>query len=111
TTGSTTWTFQVSAGGQDLFELPARDYIDTEEGRNVTPRTSDPSIGRVTLVPGQEMLIKISGRTGGIISKLSASGTATLVADRPLAPVRVLGGDNGRDGEFIFHFATVATPQ
>lgn len=110
TNGSTTWSFDVSAGGQDLFQLPARDYVDGEEGRDVKPRTSDPSIGRVVLVPGQEMLIKISGRTGGIISKLSASGTATLVADRPLAPIRVLGGD-GRDGEFIFHFSTVATPQ
>ncbi|MGO1069368.1 hypothetical protein [Lysobacter sp. CA199] len=108
--GSTTWSFDISAGGQDLFQLPSRDYLDNEEGREVKPRTSDPSIGRVVLVPGQEMLIKISGRSAGLISKLSASGTATLVADRPLAPVRVLGGD-GRDGEFIFHFSTVATPQ
>lgn len=110
TSGSTTWTFDVSAGGQDLFELPARDYNDSEETREVAPRTSDPSMGRVILVPGQEMLVKISGRTGGLISKLSASGTATLVADRPLAPVRVRSAD-GRDGEFVFHFATVATAQ
>jgi hypothetical protein len=110
TSGSTSWSFQVSAGGQDLFELPSRDYIDTEEGRNVTPRGSDPSMGRVMLVPGQEMLIKINGRSAGLISKLSASGTATLVADKPLGPVRVVSAD-GRDGEFIFHFATVATPQ
>ncbi|QWF18598.1 hypothetical protein [Lysobacter capsici] len=110
TSGSTSWSFDVSAGGQDLFELPARDYIDTEEGRNVTPRTSDPSMGRVVLVPGQEMLIKISGRSSGLISKTSASGTATLVAERALAPVRVAAADP-RDGEFVFHFATAATAQ
>lgn len=111
TSGSTAWSFDVSAGGQDLFELPSRDYIDTEEGRNATPRATDPSIGRVSLVAGQEMLIKINGRSPGLINKLSATGTATLVADRPLAPIRVVGGDNGRDGEFIFHFSTVATAQ
>jgi len=110
TSGSTSWSFDVSAGGQDLFELPARDYLDTEESRNVTPRTSDPSMGRVVLVPGQEMLIKISGRSSGLISKTSASGTATLVAERALAPVRVVAADP-RDGEFVFHFATVATAQ
>ncbi|MFK3649213.1 hypothetical protein ACI2IY_12380 [Lysobacter enzymogenes] len=110
TSGSTAWTFEVSAGGQDLFELPSRDYNDAEDTRIATPRTSDPSMGRVTLVPGQEMLVKISGRSGGLISKLSASGTATLVADRALAPVRVVAQDP-RDGEFIFHFATAATPQ
>ena len=110
TNGSTSWSFDVSAGGQDLFELPARDYTDTEEGRNATPRTSDPSMGRVTLVPGQEMLIKISGRSSGLISKTSASGTATLVAERALAPVRVTAADP-RDGEFVFHFAAVATAQ
>jgi len=110
TSGSTSWTFDVSAGGQDLFELPARDYNDVEDSRIATPRTSDPSMGRVTLVPGQEMLVKISGRSGGLISKLSASGTATLVAERALAPVKVVAADP-RDGEFIFHFATAATPQ
>lgn len=110
TAGSTAWSFDVSAGGQDLFALPSRDYIDTEAGRNVTPRTSDPSMGRVILVPGQEMLIKINGRSGGLISKLSASGTATLVAERPLAAVRVVAADP-RDGEFVFHFATIATGQ
>lgn len=110
TSGSTSWTFDVSAGGQDLFELPSRDYSDAEGSRIVTPRTSDPSMGRVTLVPGQEMLVKIGGRSGGLISKLSASGTATLVADRALAPVKVVAADP-RDGEFIFHFAAAATPQ
>lgn len=110
TSGSTSWTFDVSAGGQDLFELPSRDYNDSEDSRLVAPRTSDPSMGRVTLVPGQEMLVKISGRSGGLISKLSASGTATLVAERALAPVKVVAADP-RDGEFIFHFATAATPQ
>lgn len=110
TSGSTAWSFDVSAGGQDLFALPSRDYIDTEERRNVVPRTSDPSMGRVSLVPGQEMLVKISGRSGGIISKLSASGTATLVADRPLAAIRVVAADP-RDGEFVFHFGTSVTAQ
>ncbi|MBN7138888.1 hypothetical protein A7A76_07195 [Lysobacter enzymogenes] len=110
TSGSTSWTFDVSAGGQDLFELPSRDYNDAEDSRIATPRTSDPSMGRVTLVPGQEMLVKISGRSGGLISKLSASGTGTLVADHALAPVKVVAADP-RDGEFIFHFATVATAQ
>lgn len=110
TSGSTSWTFDVSAGGQDLFELPSRDYNDAEDTRIATPRTSDPSMGRVTLVPGQEMLVKISGRSGGLISKLSASGTGTLVAERALAPVKVVAADP-RDGEFIFHFATAATPQ
>jgi len=110
TSGSTAWTFDVSAGGQDLFELPSRDYNDAEDSRIATPRTSDPSMGRVTLVPGQEMLVKISGRSGGLISKLSASGTGTLVAERALAPVKVVAADP-RDGEFIFYFGTAATAQ
>ncbi|ALN79941.1 hypothetical protein [Lysobacter antibioticus] len=110
TNGSTAWSFDVSAGGQDLFALPSRDYLDSEAERIVTPRPTDPSMGRVVLVAGQEMLVKISGRSSGLISKAAASGSATLLAERPLAPVRVVAGD-GRDGEFIFHFATVTTPQ
>ena len=113
TSGSTAWSFDVSArGGQDLFELPSRDYIDTEEGRNATPRATDPSIGRVSLVPGQEMLVETEQQLGRLeLQQLSRIPVPDLVADRPLAPIRVVGGDDGRDGEFIFHFATVATAQ
>ncbi|QWP79109.1 hypothetical protein J5226_12285 [Lysobacter sp. K5869] len=110
TSGSTAWTFDVSAGGQDLFELPSRDYNDAEDSRIATPRTSDPSMGRVTLVPGQEMLVKIAGRSGGLISKLSVAGTGTLVAERALAPIKVVAADP-RDGEFVFYFGTAATAQ
>ncbi|WP_363797812.1 hypothetical protein ABU614_21890 [Lysobacter firmicutimachus] len=111
TNGSTAWTFDVSAGGEDLFELPARDYSDADDARIVSPRTSDPSMGQVVLVPGQEMPVKISGRSAGLILKAHAGGSATLRAGQNLPPVRVLAGDNGRDGEFIFHFATTTTPQ
>ncbi|MBX9403947.1 hypothetical protein K4L06_21820 [Lysobacter sp. BMK333-48F3] len=111
TNGSTAWTFDVEAGGEDLFELPARDYSDAEDARIASPRTSDPSMGQVVLVPGQEMPVKIDGRSAGLILKAHASGSAVLRAGQSLPPVRVLAGENGRDGEFIFHFATTTTPQ
>lgn len=110
TSGSTAWSFDVSAGGAELFALPSRDYNDAEDQRIAQPRPTDPSMGRVTLVPGQEMLIKISGRSSGLISKANATGTATLQADRPLEPVRVAAND-GRDGEFLFHFGVVVTAE
>jgi len=111
TNGSTAWTFDVSAGGEELFELPSRDYTDAEDGRIATPRSSDPSMGQVVLVPGQEMPVKIAGRSSGLILKAHASGSAVLRVGQDLSPIRVLAGEDGRDGEFIFHFATAATPR
>lgn len=109
--GTTTWSFAVEAGGQSLFELAPRDYSDSEAEREVTPRSSDPSMARVVLVPGQEMLIKVTGRSPGVIGKaVIASGSAMLTADGPLAPIRVQA-EGGRAGTFVFHFATAASAQ
>ncbi|NUO76966.1 MAG: hypothetical protein HOQ32_13235 [Lysobacter sp.] len=110
TGGSTAWSFEIEGGGEGLFSLASRDYVDTGPEAIALPRPSDPSIARVVLVPGQEMRIKITGHTSGLISRSSASGSAKLRADGSLAPIRVTG-DNGKAGEFVFHFATVATPQ
>lgn len=110
TNGSTSWSFEIEAGGQSLFELPPRDYNDSEASRVVTPRATDPSMARVVLVPGQEMPVKVVGRSSGLISKTVATGSATLGADGPLAPVRVLAED-GRGGSFVFHFGTSASSQ
>ncbi|WP_242108520.1 hypothetical protein [Luteimonas aquatica] len=107
--GSTTWSFAVEAGGQPLFELAPRDYNDNE--REVTPRGSDPSLARVVLVPGQEMLIKVTGRSPGVIGRtVLASGSAMLAGDGALAPVKVQA-ENGRAGSFVFHFATATAAQ
>ena len=109
--GTTTWSFAVEAGGQSLFELAPRDYSDSEAEREVAPRSSDPSMARVVLVPGQEMLIKVTGRSPGVIGKaVLASGSAMLTADGPLAPIRVQA-EGGRAGTFVFHFATAASAQ
>lgn len=110
TNGSTAWSFEIEGGGEELFALATRDYVDTGAGAIALPRTSDPSIARVVLVPGQEMTIKITGRASGLISSTVARGSAKLRADGGLAPIRVLA-EGGKAGEFVFHFTTVATPQ
>jgi hypothetical protein len=110
TSGSTAWSFEIEGGGEELFSLASRDYVDTGADAIARPRASDPSIARVVLVPGQEMTIKITGRSSGLISRSVATGSAKLRADGSLAPIRVTA-DGGKSGEFVFQFATVATPQ
>ena len=110
TSGSTAWSFEIEGGGEELFSLASRDYVDTGADAIARPRASDPSIARVVLVPGQEMTIKITGRSSGLISRTVATGSAKLRADGALAPIRVTA-DGGKSGEFVFQFATVATPQ
>ena len=110
TSGSTAWSFEIEGGGEELFSLASRDYVDTSADAIARPRASDPSIARVVLVPGQEMTIKITGRSSGLISRTVATGSAKLRADGSLAPIRVTA-DGGKSGEFVFQFATVATPQ
>lgn len=110
TSGSTAWSFEIEGGGEELFSLASRDYVDTGADAIARPRASDPSIARVVLVPGQEMTIKITGRSSGLISRTVATGSAKLRADGSLAPIRVTA-DGGKSGEFVFQFATVATPQ
>lgn len=107
--GATAWSFEIEAGGQMLFTLPVRDYSDDERARNVTPRSSDPSIGRVVLVPGQEMLVKVSGTMSGLLRRRSAAGEATLSAAGRLPPIRVEAGTEGAGGTFVFHFSTSST--
>ncbi|MEG3790014.1 hypothetical protein V1318_07760 [Lysobacter sp. CCNWLW3] len=110
TNGSTSWSFEIEGGGEELFSLAARDYVDTGADAIARPRASDPSIARVVLVPGQEMTIKITGHASGLISSTVARGSAKLRADASLAPIRV-AAEGGKAGEFVFHFSTVATPQ
>ncbi|WP_056306705.1 MULTISPECIES: hypothetical protein [unclassified Lysobacter] len=110
TSGSTAWSFEIEGGGEELFSLASRDYVDTGADAIARPRASDPSIARVVLVPGQEMTIKITGRSSGLISRTVATGSAKLRADGSLAPIRVTA-DGGKSGEFVFQFATVAAPQ
>ena len=107
--GSTAWSFDIEGGGEGLFSLSSRDYVDTGEEAVARPRGSDPTIARLVLVPGQQMPIKIVGHSTGLISRVSASGSARLRADRPLAPIEVTA-DKGKAGRFVFHFTTVATP-
>ena len=109
TVGSTAWSFEIEGGGETLFTLPARDYSDDEPGRNVTPRSSDPSIGRVVLVPGQEMLIKVSGSMSGLLRGRTAVGTSTLSAAGHLPPIRVMAGPEGTGGSFVFHFSAASS--
>lgn len=108
TAGSTAWTFEIEGGGETLFVLPLRDYSDEERHRNVVPRSSDPSIGRVVLVPGQRMLVKITGSMSGLLRRRTATGSATLSTQGRLPPIRVMVGPDG-GGSFVFHFSVSTT--
>ncbi len=111
TAGSTSWSFEVEAGGESLFALPARDYSDSEATRVVTLRHTDPSMARVVLVPGQEMLIRVTGKSSSFLRSRLAIGTAMLTSHGTLDSIRVMTGNEGAGGSFVFRFSAMPAVQ
>ncbi|GAB3388005.1 hypothetical protein [Lysobacter fragariae] len=103
--GGTEWSFRVEADGRELFDTSAT-LDDAEDKKQFTPPAGTAE-GSITLLPGQQALVKIIGEGGGMLSSAEATGTATLTAKGISGPIAV----NTRDesgAKFIFHF--VAKP-
>lgn len=107
--GSTDWTFRVEADGRELFELPGRAMSDKPGANVIVPTADDGAQSRITLLPGQQVLLKVTGEGGGLLGSAEATGTATLTARGLAGPMRV--STRGKDGaRFVFHFSAAPAP-
>lgn len=107
--GSTDWEFQVEADGRELFALPGKALSDEVGDNVIVPAADDEAQGRITLLPGQQVLVKVIGKGGGLLGSAEATGTGSLTARGIGGPVRV--ATRGKDGaRFVFHFAATKVP-
>jgi hypothetical protein len=107
--GSTDWKFRVEADGRELFELPGKALSDEVGDNVIVPTADDEAQARVTLLPGQQVLVKVFGEGGGLLGSAEATGTGTLTVRGISGPVRV--STREKDGaRFVFHFAASNAP-
>jgi len=107
--GGTDWEFRVEADGRELFELPGKTLSDEVGDNVIVPTADDAAQGRITLLPGQQVLVKIIGEGGGMLGSAEATGTGLLTARGINGPVRVATRD--KDGaRFVFHLAATPAP-
>ncbi|RNF86284.1 tetratricopeptide repeat protein [Montanilutibacter psychrotolerans] len=104
--GATDWRFRIEADGRELFELSRRPFIDRVGDNVVMPTTADDAQATVSLLPGQQVLVKVTGDHGGMLGGDSIHGTAMLTVGGMTGPVELKSADAA--GRFVFHFG--ATP-